>query len=185
MEEKRGIKRSRSSRSGSSSSSSNASMPPLSPSESLLPPVSLLDVSSRRPPSPVCEHGGPSEEIPVVELSSDEEENALPNTSRDEEFIQRLFGDLNHGLLGPLSDGNVIILSDSNEEEEVHEEVTVEVEAAPPSDVNSPATSVSITDANDAPIRVQDDNSDGGDKSCSPYAVTPKGVSVGSVLLKI
>jgi hypothetical protein len=179
MEEKRGIKRSCSSRSGSSSSSSNASMPPLSPSES------LLDVSSRRPPSPVCEHGGPSEEIPVVELSSDEEENALPNTSRDEEFIQRLFGDLNHGLLGPLSDGNVIILSDSNEEEEVHEEVTVEVEAAPPSDVNSPATSVSITDADDALIRVQDDNSDGGDKSCSPYAVAPKGVSVGSVLLKI
>jgi hypothetical protein len=31
------------------------------------------------------EHGGPSEEIPVVDLSSDEEDG-LPDTSWDEEF---------------------------------------------------------------------------------------------------
>jgi hypothetical protein len=72
IEEKRGIKRSRSSVSDSSSSSNGASMPLPSLSESLSPPVSPSDVSSRRPPSPVSEHGEPSEVIPVVDLSSGE-----------------------------------------------------------------------------------------------------------------
>jgi hypothetical protein len=184
MEEKRGIKRSRSSRSGSSSSSSDASMPPPSPSESLLPLVSPSDVSSRRSTSLVHEHGGPSEDIPVVDLSSDEEENALSDTSWDEEFARRLFGDLNRGLLGLPGDGSVIVLRDSDEEEEVHEEVTTDAdaEAAPPSDVNSLAPFVFIADVDDAPVGVQDNNSDGGDKAGSPYAAAPKRVSTGSVL---
>jgi hypothetical protein len=86
MEEKRGIKHSCSSVSGSLSSSNGAPMPPPSPSESLPPPVSSLDVSSHRPPSPVREHGRPSEGILMVDLSSKEEEDALPKTSWDEEF---------------------------------------------------------------------------------------------------
>jgi hypothetical protein len=36
-----------------------------------------------------------------------------------EEFVRRLFRDLNRGVLGPSGDGKVIILSDSDEEEEV------------------------------------------------------------------
>jgi hypothetical protein len=113
-------------------------------------------------------HDGPFEEISMVDLSSDEEENALPNTSQDEEFTRRLFNDLNHGLLGPSDDGNVITLSDSDEEEEVHEEISADTEAAPPSTVNSLAPSVSTADVNDAPAKVHDDNSDGGDKVGSP-----------------
>jgi hypothetical protein len=44
------------------------------------------------------EHGGPSNEISVVDLSS--EDDIFPNTSWDEEFARRLFGDLNYELLG-------------------------------------------------------------------------------------
>jgi hypothetical protein len=51
----------------------------------------------------------------VVDLSCDEED-LFPDTSRDEEFTRKLFGDLNCDLLGPPSDGNIIILSDSDEE---------------------------------------------------------------------
>jgi hypothetical protein len=104
----------------------------------------------------------------VVDLSFDEEENALPDTSRDEEFTRRLYGDLNHGLLGPPDDSNVIVLNDSNKEEEVREEITTDVKAAPPSIVNSPAPSVSAIDADDAPEEAQDDNCDGGNKIESP-----------------
>jgi hypothetical protein len=62
----------------------------------------------------------------VVDLSSplDEEEH-IHDTARDFEFAQHLFGKLNRDLLGPLGDGKVIILSDSDKEkEEAHEEKT-------------------------------------------------------------
>jgi hypothetical protein len=130
--------------------------------------VSPPDVSSHRAPSPVRDHGGPSEEIPVVDLSSDDEENALPNISWDEEFAQRLFGNLNCGVLGPPSDDNIIILNDSEEEEEVREVITTDAEAAPPSAMNSLTPSIFAIDADDVPIEVQDDNTDGGDKVRSP-----------------
>jgi hypothetical protein len=60
----------------------------------------------------------------VVDLSSSlDEEDLIPDTSRNFEFAQRLYGELNHALLGPSGDGQIIILSDSDEEkEEVHEE---------------------------------------------------------------
>jgi hypothetical protein len=59
--------------------------------------------------------------------------------SRDAEFTRRLFTELNRDLLWSLGDGNIFILSDSDEEEEAREEVTTDAEAAPPSVVNSPA----------------------------------------------
>jgi hypothetical protein len=42
-----------------------------------------------------------------------------------------LFGNLSRDLLGPPSDGKVIILNDSNEEEEAHDETATNVVAAP------------------------------------------------------
>jgi hypothetical protein len=84
------------------------------------------------PPQPVHECGRPSKEISVVDLSS-EEEDAFLDTSRDEEFARRHIGDLNHGLLDPPGDDNGIILSDSDEEEEVHKEDTTNAEVVPPS----------------------------------------------------
>jgi hypothetical protein len=106
-------------------------------------------------------------EIPVVDLSSNEE-NGLPNTSWDEEFARRFFGDLNRWLLGPPDDDNIIILSDSDEEEEVCKEDTADAKAAPPSVVISSAPTIFATDADDVPKGVQDDNSDGGDEAGSP-----------------
>jgi hypothetical protein len=114
----------------------------------------------------VCEHGRPSKGISVVDLSSDEEEG-LHDISRDEEFARRLFGELNRRLLGPPDNGNVTILNDSDEEEETREEVTADAEAAPPSVVNSPVPTVSVDNIDDAPDGVQDDSSDGGDKTDS------------------
>jgi hypothetical protein len=98
MEDKRGTKRSHSSVSGSSSSPSNASTLPPYRFGSPPPPASPPEVSSHRPMSTMYEHGGPSNEISVVDLSS--EDDIFPNTSWDEEFARRLFGDLNYELLG-------------------------------------------------------------------------------------
>jgi hypothetical protein len=69
----------------------------------------------------------------MVDLSSSSDEECLIlDTSWDEEFARRLFGDLNRDILGPPDDGKVIILSDSDEEEvEVREEEAVGVDAAP------------------------------------------------------
>jgi hypothetical protein len=74
----------------------------------------------------VFEQGGPSEKVPVVDLSSSlDEEGLIPYILRDEKFAKKFFGDLNHDVLGPSSDDKIIILSDSDEEEEeVHEEKT-------------------------------------------------------------
>jgi hypothetical protein len=80
----------------------------------------------------VYEHGGPSEGIPLVDLSSKEDDDFL-DTSWDEDFAKKLFNDLNHGLLGLPNGGNVIILGDSVEEGEVREEDTTNPEVAPPS----------------------------------------------------
>jgi hypothetical protein len=106
----------------------------------------------------------------------------IPDTSRDEEFARRLFGDLNRDVLGPPDDGKVIILNDSNEEEEeVREEKAVDAEATPSSVTGIPASTASAASADEAPKGLQDDNSadgtpdleaDGGsndgDKACSP-----------------
>jgi hypothetical protein len=121
----------------------------------------------------MCEQGGPSEPVPVVDLaSSSDEEDFFTDTSRDEEFARKLFGDLNRDILGPPGDSKVIILSDSD----------ADVEAAPPSAVNSPATPASAADADDAPDGVQNDSSDGGDEVGSPYAAAPRQRLQGGVL---
>jgi hypothetical protein len=55
----------------------------------------------------------PSGKALVVDLSSpSDEEELIHDISHGFEFAQRLFGELNRDLLGPPSDGNVIILSD-------------------------------------------------------------------------
>jgi hypothetical protein len=95
----------------------------------------------------------------VVDLTSDEEDNAFPDTSRDEVFARRLFGNLNYGLLRPPGDNKVIVLSDANEEDEVHKETAADADATPSSAVRSTAPTISTTDKD--PKGEQDDNSDG------------------------
>jgi hypothetical protein len=119
----------------------------------------------------VFEQDGPSEKVPVVDLSSSSDEECLiPDISRDEEFIKRLFGDLNRDLLGPPDDGKIIILSDSDEEEEeVREEDAADAEAAPSSALRSPApiasNDVDDGDKGDTHDRVIGDSSSGGDEA--------------------
>jgi hypothetical protein len=59
----------------------------------------------------------------VVDLSLfSDERDLIADVSRDEVFVRRLFGDLNRDVLGPPDDSKIIILSDSDKEEEVREE---------------------------------------------------------------
>jgi hypothetical protein len=96
----------------------------------------------------------------VVGLSSSSnEEGLIADSSCDVEFTRRLFGDLNHDVLGPQGDGKIIILSDSDKEEEEVCEKIAGVEAASSSTARSPASTASV-DTDDASTGAQNDNSD-------------------------
>jgi hypothetical protein len=93
----------------------------------------------------------------VIDLSSSsDEEDLIAATSHDFESVQRLFGELKRVVLGLPSDGKIIILSDSDEEE-VHEEKTTDTEDVAASAVVNPA---STADVGDAPTGAKNDNSD-------------------------
>jgi hypothetical protein len=101
-------------------------------------------VSSCRPRSPVFEQGGPSGKAPVVDLSSSSiEEDPIPDNSRDFEFAQRLYDELNHALLGPFRNGKIIILSDFDEEDEAREDTTADAKVAPSTAVVKSSTPTS------------------------------------------
>jgi hypothetical protein len=55
----------------------------------------------------------------------------------------------------------VIILSDSDEEEEAREETAVDTDAMPSATVKSLAPTASVADADEDPKGAQNDNSDG------------------------
>jgi hypothetical protein len=117
----------------------------------------------------LCEQGGPSEPVPVADLAlSPSEEGSVADTSRDEEFTRKLFGDLNRDILGPPGDGKIIVISDSDDEDETHEDAAVNTEAAPPSAANSADSPTSASDVDETPDGVSDDNANGGDEAGSP-----------------
>jgi hypothetical protein len=97
----------------------------------------------------------------VVDLSSSsDEEGLIDDVLRDDEFVRRLFGDLNCDVLGPSCGGKIIIPSDSDEEEEeVREEKTTDTEDATTSVAVNP-DSTAFVDVNDAPMGVKNENSD-------------------------
>jgi hypothetical protein len=100
-------------------------------------------------------------------LSSSEEES-IADTSRDEEFARKLFDDLNRDILGPPGDDKIIVISDSDDEDETHEDAAVNAEVAPPSATNSADSPTSASDVDETPDGVLDDNADGGDEAGSP-----------------
>jgi hypothetical protein len=130
MEDKRGIKCERSPSAEGSPLPNDVKTPPPTPSRSPPLPGSPPEVSSRRPCSPVFEQGNASGKTPLINLSSSsDEENFIVDTARDAELAKKLFGDLNHDILGPPSDDKIIILDDFNEENEAHEEKTAGIES--------------------------------------------------------
>jgi hypothetical protein len=96
----------------------------------------------------VLEQGGPFGIALVVDLSSpSDREEPIHDSTRDFEFTQRLFGELNCDLLGPPNDDNVIILSDFDEEkEEAHEEELVGTEDVAASIAINPVSTASTDD---------------------------------------
>jgi hypothetical protein len=95
----------------------------------------------------------------VIDLSlSSNKEDFIAATSHDFEFTQRLFRELNCTVLGPPSDGKIIVLSNSDEEE-VCEEKTIGTEIAATS-VAVNLASTAFVDADDASAGVKDNNSD-------------------------
>jgi hypothetical protein len=100
--------------------------------------------------------------------SSSGEEDSVTDTSQDEELARKLFGDLNRDILGPPGDGKIIVLSDSDDEDEMHKDAAVNTEAAPPSAANPADSPTPTPDADDTPDGVPDGNVDGGDGASLP-----------------
>jgi hypothetical protein len=144
---------------------SDAKTPPPTSSRSPPPPGSPSEVSSHRPRSPVFEQGGPSEKTLVVDLSSSsDEEDHIPDTCHDFEFAQRLYDELNRALLGLTGDGKIIILSDSNKEEEAREETATDAKVVPfvaVAAVKPLTPTASPADADEDPGATPNDSNDG------------------------
>jgi hypothetical protein len=119
----------------------------------------------------------------MVDLSSSsDEEDPIPDTSHDFEFTQHLYGELNRALLGPPGNGKIIIISDSDKEEEAHEETAVDANVVPSAAAMKPSTlAASLADADEDPEETLDDSngdlalgqdagksSSGGDEAGSP-----------------
>jgi hypothetical protein len=144
---------------GKSSVNDAKTLPPV-PSGSPPPLGSPSEVSSPRPCSPVFKQGNTSEKTPTINLSSSlDEENFIVDTSHDAKFIKKLFGDLNCDILGSPGDDKIIILDDSDEENEAHEEKTVDIESTIAS-ASTDLASSAPTNADDAPAGAKIDNSD-------------------------
>jgi hypothetical protein len=182
MEDKRGTKRSHAPSVKGSQSPSDTKTPPSVPFRSAPPPGSPSEISLHCPHSPVFEQGGPSENVPVIDLAlSSDEEDFIADYSRDAEFAKQLFGDLNCDILGLIGNSKVVILSDSDEEEEVHEETTADADVMPPTAEESSTLAASAVANNEDLGKMQDNNSNdlapewdmgkgssGGDEAGSP-----------------
>jgi hypothetical protein len=87
----------------------------------------------------------------------------IVETSHDEEFTRKLFGDLNCNLHGPLGDSKIIIIDDSDDDDEAQEEgmAGAEPTAVPASAADAPAG----TKVNNSDDQGFDQEADGGDNS--------------------
>jgi hypothetical protein len=113
MENKKGVKCERSPSAEGSPLPNDAKTSPPVPSGSRPPPRSPLDVLSRWCCSPVFEQGSTLGATPVSGHSS-----LVIDTSRDEEFARKHFGDLICDILGSPGDGKIIIIDDDDNAQE-------------------------------------------------------------------
>jgi hypothetical protein len=145
MEDKKGVKREHSPSAEGSPLHDDAKTPIPVPSGSLPPPGFPSDASSCRRYTSVFEQGGASGATPVSGPSP-----LVVDTSRDEEFTRKLFGELNRDILGPPGDSKIIIIDDSDDDDEAQVEGATDIDptAVPASAVDAPAgTSVTNSDA--------------------------------------
>jgi hypothetical protein len=148
MEDKKGVKRERSPSAEGSPLLDDAKTATPVPSGSPSPLGSPLDISSHCRCSSAFEQGGAS---------------GVVDTSRDEEFIRKLFGDLNRDILGPPDDGKITIIDDSDNDDEAQEEETVGVD---PMTVPAPAADAPAgTKVNNSDDQGSDQEADGGDNN--------------------
>jgi hypothetical protein len=84
----------------------------------------------------VSEQGNTARKIPMLKPFL-----FIVDTSRDEEIARKFFGDLNRDILGPPGDSKIIVLDDSDDNDEAQEEKTVGIESttAPASVDDAPA----------------------------------------------
>jgi hypothetical protein len=157
MEDKKGVKHERSpSTEGSHLPDDAKTLTPVS-SGSPPPPGSPSDVSSCCRSS-VFEQGSASGATPVSGPSS-----LVVDTSRDEEFARKLFGDLNSDIIGPPGDGKIIIIDDFDDDDDAQEEGTIGVE---PTTVPASATNALVgTRVDNSDDQGSDQEADGGDNS--------------------
>jgi hypothetical protein len=123
MEDKKGVKREHSSSVEGSLLADDAKIPPPVPFGSSPPPRSPSDVSSRCRCSSVFEQGSASGVTPVSGPSS-----LVVDTFRDEEFARKLFGNLKHDIIRPAGDGKIIIIDDSDSDDDAQEEGTTGID---------------------------------------------------------
>jgi hypothetical protein len=158
MEDKRSTKRERSPSSRGSPLPDDAETPPLAPSGSSPPPGSPSVASSRRLCSLVFEQGNAFENIPMLDPSS-----FIVDTSHDEEFDRNLFGDLNRDIIGSPGDGKIIVLNDSDNDDEAQEEKSTDIESmTAPTSADDAPTEATIGNSDD---QRPDQEATGGDNS--------------------
>jgi hypothetical protein len=94
----------------------------------------------------VFKQGNASEKTPMIDLSSSsDEEKFIDDTFHDAELAKKLFGDLNHDILMPPGDGKIIVLDDSDDKTEKHEEKTADIEPTTAPASTDPASSAPIS----------------------------------------
>jgi hypothetical protein len=98
-----------------------------------------------------------------ISASAGSPSSLFVDTSHDEQFTRKLFGDLNRNILGPPGNGKIIIIDDSDNDDEAQDEGTVGIEptAVLASAADAP-TGARVTDSDD---QGSDQEVDGGDNS--------------------
>jgi hypothetical protein len=85
------------------------------------------------------------------------------DTSRDEEFARKLFGDLNCYIIGPPGDGKIIIINDSDDDDKAQEEGTAGIDpTVVPASVTDAPTGARVANSDDQGSKQE---ADGGDNS--------------------
>jgi tagatose-1,6-bisphosphate aldolase len=111
----------------------------------------------------VFEQGNTSEKIPMLETSS-----FIVDTSCDEELTKKVFGDLNRDILEPPRDGKIIVLYDSDDDEEAQEEKAAEIEStATPASADDAPAEARIDNSNDQRPNQEVDGSNNSGRSTS------------------